>query len=295
MKGKDMNGPQKKLEGLLDNNVAGFKRALNKAIKNGFDINKATLKGNFLLAHAIMHRSFDCARILIEKKANVNAADSNGVTPLLLTCEKLYKEHKDLTALEFVKNLIKHGANVNAKNKRGLTALMYLAKNKNMSLEGIQYLVKHGADINIKDCDGWTAAFYAIEYKQIDAAEYLLKCIKIDEKIDIFIELEKEKNSIEENYELKISNNKLKYKLAHQDVAHQVIFNLLKIIDIELKEIGPIIGFERYGSLSGWLINIKYSLIMLKGNKGKKMKGKEMDVLNAHINEITEQEGVKNE
>jgi ankyrin repeat protein len=55
------------------------------------------------------------AKYLVEKGIDVNAADKNGNTPLMLASA--------LGEVDMINLLIENGANVNAKNKDGETAL----------------------------------------------------------------------------------------------------------------------------------------------------------------------------
>ena len=86
-----------------------------------------------------LHASYILTPVLIEKGADVNRADNNGNTALMLHarwyCDK-----------EVFKAMVKAGYDVNARNKEGNTVLHYAMKNR--SSEVAVYLIKKGADVN---------------------------------------------------------------------------------------------------------------------------------------------------
>ena len=86
-----------------------------------------------------LHASCILTPVFIEKGADVNRADNNGNTALMLHarwyCDK-----------EVFKAMVKAGYDVNARNKEGNTVLHYAMKNK--SSEVAVYLIKKGADVN---------------------------------------------------------------------------------------------------------------------------------------------------
>lgn len=92
--------------------------------------------------------------VLIEKGADVNRADNNGNTALMLhTFWYCYKE--------VIKAMVKAGYNVNARNRDGDTVLHYVMKNKGSEMA--VYLIKKGADVNIANEKQVTPAQIAVE------------------------------------------------------------------------------------------------------------------------------------
>ena len=98
---------------------------------------------------------------LIKAGADINEADADGLTPLMLLPE--YSHIKELIPV-----LLKAGAKVNAKDAKGMTPLMHLAavrtSDANASSEFAGYLtplIKAGADVNARDNTGMTALLWA--------------------------------------------------------------------------------------------------------------------------------------
>jgi ankyrin repeat protein len=88
------------------------------------------------------------AKALIDKKANVNARDAYGATPLMIVTG-LTKN------IDLMKYLIEHGADVNAIDPSGNTSLSGNIWSKH-NFEITKYLVEHGANINTRNKLGKT-------------------------------------------------------------------------------------------------------------------------------------------
>ena len=86
-----------------------------------------------------LHASYILTPVFIEKGADVNRADNNGNTALMLHAEWYCDK-------EVFKSMVKAGYDVNARNKAGNTVLHYAMKNRNS--EVAVYLIKKGADVN---------------------------------------------------------------------------------------------------------------------------------------------------
>lgn len=98
--------------------------------------------------------SISLTPVLIEKGADVNRADNNGNTALML--HTFWYCYKDV-----IKAMVKAGYNVNARNRSGDTVLHYVLKNKNSEMA--VYLIKKGADVNIANEKQVTPAQIAVE------------------------------------------------------------------------------------------------------------------------------------
>ncbi|WP_264954019.1 MULTISPECIES: ankyrin repeat domain-containing protein [unclassified Wolbachia] len=121
-----------------------------------------------------LHYAIDAktVRLLIEKGANVNAADVGGYTALhLAVTEK---------RLEIVRELIKSGGNVNAEEYGSKCTPLHLACMVG-KVEIVKELVEAGAEIEQEDKFGMTAMDYAKTSKEV--TEVLKKEIDRIEKL----------------------------------------------------------------------------------------------------------------
>nr|CAH7719353.1 unnamed protein product [Callosobruchus chinensis] len=108
----------------------------------------------------VLHYAVDAktVRLLIEKGANVNAADVEGYTALHLAVTEKH--------LETVRELIKSGANVNAEEYGNKCIPLHLACMVGEK-EIVEELVKAGAEIEQADKFGMTGMDYAKNSKEI--------------------------------------------------------------------------------------------------------------------------------
>jgi uncharacterized protein len=104
---------------------------------------------------------------LIRKRADVNAADRKGWTPL---CEASYDGREDIAAI-----VLAEGARVNARitqaDVSGATAVMLAALNGHAGV--VKLLLRHGADVNARDRMGQSALTKAILYGHDEVAELI--------------------------------------------------------------------------------------------------------------------------
>lgn len=107
----------------------------------------------------------DAVPILLDKGADVNAANSAGTTPLLLAIRtaqfgqagSFEKNH------QIARLLIDRGANVNANNNKGETPLIMAAINCDDEL--VRFLLEKGANAKARDASGRTAERRARDIK----------------------------------------------------------------------------------------------------------------------------------
>ena len=104
-------------------------------------------------------------RVLISEGADVNARDTDGLTPLMIAA-------KFSSTPEIVQLLLEKGAEVNARSRSGWTPLMYAASNSN--LEIVQLLLEKGADVNARNNNDWTPLMYAAGYSSTPEIKQLL-------------------------------------------------------------------------------------------------------------------------
>jgi uncharacterized protein len=104
------------------------------------------------------------AMALIEKKADVNAAESDGTTALHWAVQQ--------GDLDLVQRLIRAGANVNAKNDYGSSPMAEAAVLARTPI--LDALLKAGADVESPNADGQTALMVVARTSQVDAARLLI-------------------------------------------------------------------------------------------------------------------------
>jgi ankyrin repeat protein len=97
---------------------------INALLDAGADVNLATDGGNTALQEAALHGLVDICRLLLSKKADVNAVNEWKETALFICGLKS-------GSVEIAQLLIDHGADLTAKDVDGNTALDMAVKNKN--------------------------------------------------------------------------------------------------------------------------------------------------------------------
>ncbi len=95
---------------------------------------------------AVLGRKQDMLDLMIERGANVNAADIQGNTPL--------HQAAGLDDGEMIETLLKHGAAINARNEPRATPLYHAVYVK--AANAVRVLLKHGADASINGPNGLT-------------------------------------------------------------------------------------------------------------------------------------------
>ncbi|HVV46493.1 MAG TPA: ankyrin repeat domain-containing protein, partial [Bryobacteraceae bacterium] len=150
--------------------------------------------GNTPLLIAILNNHDELARILIDRGADVNAANKDGRGPLYAAVDAhdvdwsdrpLVKETDRVSSLDIIKSLIDHHANVNAQLTAvsiikkaaqdspdrtlaaGATAFMRAARSGDV--EVMRLLLDHGADPKLANKDGVTALMVAAGAGYTDA------------------------------------------------------------------------------------------------------------------------------
>ena len=117
------------------------------------------------LHYAMWTRYVDVVKLLIAHHADVNALDSDGVSPLMIAFDR----GEDLTAL--VATLLENGANPDVGDPSSAPlhrAMAFGSQGK----EVVRLLVQHGADVNIRDRRGKTPLM--MDTVAGDVAEILL-------------------------------------------------------------------------------------------------------------------------
>ncbi len=182
----------------------GKTREMNLFIADGVDVNSVASwrKAGTALTQAIRDGKPKVVDLLIDAKADLNAIDDMGLTPLMIACHegkvtgsrialRLIEAGADVhrargrdTALDFavqyskpevVQKLIDKGMDVNGLREEQITPLMLAARADNV--EALKVLVANGADITrpcgLKWAIGWTAEKLAENEKRKKALAYL--------------------------------------------------------------------------------------------------------------------------
>jgi ankyrin repeat protein len=129
------------------------------------DVNAPQPDGMTALHWAAYHDDFDLVKRLIAAGADAKAANRYGVTPLSLACTNGNGE--------IVAALLKAGADPNKTVAGGETPLMTAARTGR--LPAVAALLKHGADVNARERKGQTALMWAAAEGNLEVVDALLK------------------------------------------------------------------------------------------------------------------------
>lgn len=138
-------------------------------IDSGADVNAADSQGNTPLMLAGEKESVPIIRMLLAANARktINAQDNRGNTALIRSIK--YSG----SSAEVVNHLIRYGANLNVANNEGHTALMIAGWRK--STTQAKTLIEEKASINLKDKKGMTALMYACQGFSTDVCALLVQ------------------------------------------------------------------------------------------------------------------------
>jgi ankyrin repeat protein len=155
--GASDNAPTKPLlQAATDGDVEQIKRHIAK--NSNFDAEDQV--GYTPLRRTIEGASVEAAKLIIESgKANLNAKDHNGKTPLMVAASNGYKD--------IIESLLAHNADVNAKDLTNWTALHSAVQFGQVDI--VEMLVKKGADVNAAARNGQTP--YAMALQQTSRPE----------------------------------------------------------------------------------------------------------------------------
>ena len=140
--------------------------AINVLLHAGADITIIDNRGLMCIHHAVVAGcSKEILQTIIDHGADVNAADKNNISPLILACHDGNVDAIDV--------LVNAGADHNIQGTQGLS-LIHLAVYEGWSKEIFQAIIDHGSDINTIDKDGRTALMLAYRQENVEAISLLL-------------------------------------------------------------------------------------------------------------------------
>ncbi len=133
---------------LIDAVRRGDRNAVRELLRNHVDVNVAQPDGSTALLLAADRNDPELVDLLIKAGANVNARNDYGATPLYAASAG--------GNIEILEILLDAKADVNATLVRGETPLMAVADKGN--LDAVRLLLDHGADVDARESKGGQSA-----------------------------------------------------------------------------------------------------------------------------------------
>jgi ankyrin repeat protein len=146
--------------------MKGDRAAVQALLEKKADVNAAQADGATALQWAAYHDDLQLADILIAASANAKLANRDGATAMQLAAIR--------GSAPMIEKLLNAGVDVNERSPHGETPLMFAARNGN--LQALSLLLQRGAGINEKESlRGTTALMWAVEQKHADAVKLLIQ------------------------------------------------------------------------------------------------------------------------
>jgi uncharacterized protein len=151
---------------LADAAMKGDKQSVRSLLQKKADVNAAQIDGTTALHWAVRADDVETTDLLIRAGANVSAANREGVTPMQLAATN--------GSAVIIERLVKAGANPNAPlSKFGDTALMLVARTG--KAEATKVLLDNGAQVNaVETWGGTTPLMWAVSERHLDVVKMLL-------------------------------------------------------------------------------------------------------------------------
>ena len=151
---------------IADAVMNGNKEAVRSLLQKKADVNAAQIDGTTALHWAVRADDLETADLLIRAGAHVSVANREGVTPLQLAATN--------GNAAMIGKLIKAGANPNASlSKFGDTALMLAARTG--KTDAVKVLLDNGAQVNaIETWGGTTPLMWAVSERHLDTVKLLI-------------------------------------------------------------------------------------------------------------------------
>ena len=151
---------------LLDAVRKGDHQAVRELLKNHVDVNAAQPDGSTALVLAADRNDLEVADLLIRSGANVHAANEYGATALYVACSS--------GNIAMIRLLLEAKADPNASLVSGETPLMTAVDKGNV--DAARALLEHGADVNVKESKGGqTALMWAVANKYPEIVKLLVE------------------------------------------------------------------------------------------------------------------------
>ncbi|MEK7607143.1 MAG: ankyrin repeat domain-containing protein [Patescibacteria group bacterium] len=154
--------------------LAGNAAAVTKQIEKEPSLVSAPLdnKNKTALHYAVTLDTLEVAESLIAKGADVNARDSDGITPLIVACSNGKLKAADL--------LISKGSEVNYQTpithpnspQEGWVSIHLAARKGHADI--VKLLISKGAKIDVRKADGWCPLHVAVAFCRFDTVKLLL-------------------------------------------------------------------------------------------------------------------------
>lgn len=161
--------------------VRGLTKQIKQLLRLGADVNsKTTARGRTPLHFAAEMNDTKNMRVLIIKRAKINARDKEGKTPLHIAAE--------LGNLKAVVMLLHERAAISARDNMGRTAFHLAAKVKGSTHDEVRVRVLEklhakGANPDSQDIDGKSALHFAAENGNTVLVEHLIDFRRVDKNL----------------------------------------------------------------------------------------------------------------
>jgi ankyrin repeat protein len=150
---------------LADASEKGDRAGVRTLVGRRADVNRAQVDGMTPLHWAVYHDDLATAKLLVDARADVKAANRYGVTPLSLACTNGNGAMVEL--------LLDAGADPDTRLRGGETALMTAARTGKPG--PVKALLARGADVNARERHGQTALMWASAEGHAEVVEVLLR------------------------------------------------------------------------------------------------------------------------
>jgi ankyrin repeat protein len=166
------NVHMKTKDGFTAIHLAGNKEIAQLLFAYGAMLETTGYEGRTPLHQAAMRNRSDIVEWLCAKGVNVNALDSAGETPLIISLSQPDTEAAMKNNAETMRILIGYGADISCRTREGKTLLHNAVARKRKDV--IDLLLEHGADINARDKYGYTPLHWAVSSKSKEMVKLLV-------------------------------------------------------------------------------------------------------------------------